>query len=542
MKAGRIPRRTALAFGIAAALWLQAPQAHANGRMPGATELTISRSDPDHVLARATFGLVQSFDRGATWEWICEQAVNVSGETDPPIALTEDGSLVLLPPAGGTLISRDRGCTWSPAPAPLDESRAIDLTLDPGAPARVVVATSTIDTIDGAGLVAYTNALVETRDNAATWTVLATLPSDFKIETLEIAPSDPARIYVSGTASESPLIGVIERSEDGGQTWMRTTLDLPPSSGSLFISAIDPTDPDRLWIRLPALGDRFGLFPASLLVSSDKGASFAMLATTTMGMLGLAVSPDGTQLAYGGPADGLQVGPSDGSGEFTRVSDLRVRCLRWNADGLYACGTEPSDPFSVGLSTDHGVSFQPVYAMAETCPQACADGTSFALTCEAPWTGVGPAIKASGETCSVPWARPQPLPDAGSAGAGTRDAGGAGMDMDGGMDTGSGSDAGAVPPRADAGGTHASGRRENGCSCGVACGGARAAVPWLALLVLVLTARRHRVRRSAAINPRTRSHRARAGSGTPAGTRDPRARADAARVAPASTRPRRRAP
>jgi photosystem II stability/assembly factor-like uncharacterized protein len=492
MKAGCILRRTALAFGTAAALWLQAPPAHANGRMPGATELTISRSDPDHVLARATFGLIQSFDRGETWEWICEQAVNVSGETDPPIALTEDGSLVLLPPAGGTLISRDRGCTWSPAPAPLDASRAIDLTLDPVDPARVVVATSTIDTIDGAGLVAYTNTLVETRDNAATWTLLATLPADFKIETLEIAPSDAARIYVSGTASESPLIGVIERSEDGGQTWTRTTLDLPPSSGSLFISAIDPTDPDRLWVRLPALGDRFGLFPASLLASSDKGASFVMLAATMMGMLGLAVSPDGTQLAYGGPADGLHVGPSDGSGELTRVSDLRVRCLRWNADGLYACGTEPSDPFSVGLSTDQGATFQPVYTMAETCPQACADGTSFALACETPWTGIGPAIEASGETCSVPWARPEPVPDAGSDDAGARDAG---TDMDGGAEVGTGRDGGAVAPGADAAETPGSERRDEGCSCAVAGNCTSSAVPWIALVVLVLAVRLHRLHR-----------------------------------------------
>jgi hypothetical protein len=67
-----------------------------------------------------TFGLVQSFDRGASWQWICEQAINVSGEYDPPMAVAADGSMVLLPPLadvdsglppGGALVSRDGGCS-----------------------------------------------------------------------------------------------------------------------------------------------------------------------------------------------------------------------------------------------------------------------------------------------------------------------------------------------------------------------------------------------------------------------------------------------
>src|SRR5690349_41979 len=90
-----------------------APIARANGRMPGATELSIAKSDSRHLLARATFGLVQSFDGGDSWQWICEQAINVSGEADPPLALTEDGTLVLLPTVGSTMISRDKGCSWS---------------------------------------------------------------------------------------------------------------------------------------------------------------------------------------------------------------------------------------------------------------------------------------------------------------------------------------------------------------------------------------------------------------------------------------------
>jgi len=444
MRLTRQLARAVAALGVLASVWQAAP-ARANGRMPGATELSIARSDPQHLLARATYGLVQSFDGGNSWQWICEQAINVSGEADPPLALTADGTLVLLPTTGGTLISRDKGCSWAPAPA-LQDSKAIDLTVDPTDTSHVLVVTSTISDIDGAGLVSYTNVVFETRDNALNWKVAGTLRSDFKVETLEVAPADPRRVYVSGTASESPLIGVIERSDDAGETWERTTLDLPPTSGSLFISAVDPDDPDRLWVRVPAQGDRFGLFPANLLVSLDRGASFAMLGGTTKGMLGFALSPDGTQLAYGGPFDGLFIGAADGSGPIAKVSDVRVRCLRWNADGLYACGSEPQDPFSVGLSTDDGASFRPIYEMGDTCPQQCPEGTSFAQTCQQSWQGVGPRIAADGASCSVAWA--QPTTDAGSG----RDAGAP--------------DAGASPsPDAAAPSAPMAMREGNGCSC-----------------------------------------------------------------------------
>lgn len=413
-----------VACAAALAVWLAVRPAAANGRLPGATELAINRSDAQHLIARATFGMVQSFDGGSSWQWICERAINVSGEADPPVAVTEDRTIVLLPPASGTLVSRDRGCTWTPAPAPLLDNRAVDLTTDPSDPARVLVVVSSVDTIDDRGVVSYANALIDTRDNARTWNEVSQLPSTFFAETLEIAASDPDRIYVGGTSSLDPSLGIVQRSEDGGQTWTETSVELPPGSGSMFISAIDPNDPDRLWVRLPARGDRFGALPVTLMMSDDKGETWSTLAVTEhQAMLGFALSPDGTKLAYGGPGDGLFIGAADGSDGFTKLSDLRVRCLRWNADGLYACGTEstnraqPGDPFSVGISTDEGETFEPIYTMADTCPQECPESSGFELMCRDSWSLVMPFLKASGDTCTVPWSRPEE-PDAGVTNAG----------------------------------------------------------------------------------------------------------------------------
>jgi MYXO-CTERM domain-containing protein len=472
--------------------------------MPGATELAIDSTDPRHILARATYGLVQSFDNGAGWQWICEAAIKISGEADPPMAVMADGTWVVLPPAGGALISQDKGCSWSTAPAPLADNRLIDLTIDPSDHAHLLVIMSSIVSIDDQGLVEYANVLAETFDNAKTWAKVSTLPSDISLETVEIAASNPKRIYVSGEASSSTLIGIIERSDDGGKTWTRTTLDLPVQSGTLLVSAVDAKDPDRLWIRLPAKGDTLGLFAASMRMSSDKGVSWKTLASTSKAMFGFALSPDGKELAYGGPFDGLYIGPSDGTGQFTKVSNLQVRCLRWISTGLYVCGTEPADPFSLGVSTDKGASFKSIYKLADTCPQVCSNGTQFEATCKDTWTTIGPFIKATGEACSVPWS----IVDAGGvSGVGNSDAGSpeAGpRPADAGAPPG---DAGALPGDAGAppGGDAAAetGRgmppknassTSSGCSCSVAGNDSPAFELGLMMLLSVLAAWRLRRR------------------------------------------------
>jgi MYXO-CTERM domain-containing protein len=378
--------------------------------MPGATEMSVAGA-PDHLVVRATFGLIQTFDGGKTWRWICEQAIGVSGEADPPLTVSESGALILVSPKGGLLVSRDRGCSWAPGPALLESKKTVDLTRDPADGRRVLVVASTVATIDDRGLVAYENKVAETRDGGETWSELAPLPSDFSAETLEVAPSDPRRIYVSGTASNNPLLGVIARSEDGGASWIRSELTLPQGSGSVFVGAIDPADPDRLWIRVPARGDVFGFFPASLLVSADRAQTFTTVAATARAMFGFALSPDGTRLAYGGPFDGLFVGPA--AGPFTKVSDLGVRCLKWGERGLYACGSQPPDPFTLGLSPNADGVFEPLYEARTTCPMTCEAG-SFQAACAMPWSAIGPAIGAP-STCDVPWSDAG-SPDAGAVG------------------------------------------------------------------------------------------------------------------------------
>ncbi len=453
--------------------------------MPGATEVSAAAA-PDHLVVRATFGLVQTFDGGKTWRWICEQAIGVSGEADPPLTVTGDGALILVSPKGGILLSRDDGCSWTPGPALLEDRKTVDLTRDPANGARVLVLASTVVSIDDQGIASYENRVAETRDGAAAWNDLAPLPSDFSAETIEVAPSDPRRIYVSGTASIDPLLGVIVRSEDGGRTWLRSELALPQGSGSVFVGAIDPQNPDRLWIRVPARGDVFGFFPATLLVSSDRGRTFSVVAATARAMFGFALSPDGTKLAYGGPMDGLFIGPV--SGPFTKVSALGVRCLKWGERGLYACGSQPPDPFTLGLSPNADGKFEPLYDARTTCPMTCPPGAPFTAACQTPWTAIGRSIGAP-PTCETPWdAGTGPSPDSGpdarppDSGSPLADAGDAHND-----DSALGTPP--IHPRAPA-------QARGGCDCNLATSANRL-YPELASILIVpaLALRRRRRRR-----------------------------------------------
>ena len=470
------PPHSRLAGALALLLTVLPLKAAANGRMPGANDVVFDPSDPQHSLLRATFGVLQSFDSGKSWQWLCEQSIGTSGVVaDPPIAILSDGTIVVLPPTGGALLSRNAGCSWRHAAPPLSAERGVDLTLDPSDPAHLLVLTSTLDDVDDAGFGTYRNLLIETRDSGRAWRVLASLPTDFEAETVEIAPSDRARIYLSGTASTNPRLGIVLCSEDGGASWTRRTLDLPAGTGSLLISAVDHRLADRLWLRAPGRGDTLGLLPTRLYVSDDKGQSARIIASTRRGMLGFALSPDGTQLAYGGPSDGLYVGPSDGSAELAHVSSSGVRCLRWHeSETLYACGTEPTDSFSLGISHDRGASFDTLYALALTCPQACAAGPT-AMLCQEAWQPVASFIGASQHMCVA-------------SGTG-RDLDAGAVSVSGRAGTGGGRSVGAAAAVSGSFGVKASAPDASGCSCQAA-GAARvrsciALSFWLALSTLL---------------------------------------------------------
>ena len=401
---------------IAGLLWLVTTVAHANGRIPGATGLAIHPTDGHVLLLALTYGLALSRDGGASWTWMCEQQIEGNGgDVDPSIVVTSDGSIVVMSLTnGGVLVSRDNGCSFERAMGELQGHRGVDLTLDPNEPGRVLALMSTIvDVVERRPR--FRNILAHSLDHGRSWELLAEFPSDLSAETVEVAPSDSDRIYVSGTSGEDPLQGIIERSDDGGRSWTRTTTRLPHGSGSLFLSAIHPSDPDRIWFRVPGRGDIYGVLPARLWLSKDGAASFEQVGDTQGGMLGFALSPDGERMAFGGPLDGLFLAPSDASAAPVKIADQHLSCLRWQANGLYACAIEPNDPYTLGFAAEPTRGFAPVWKRANTCRDACNPGSPLELLCQMPWEDIAPLIEAETAVCEPSASTPQVEIDAGTA-------------------------------------------------------------------------------------------------------------------------------
>lgn len=364
-------------LGIAAVMifCLLVPRfARANGRFPIADQLVIDPADPSHIVLRTTYGILGSTNAGANFTWMCEVAVGYGGAQDPAMGILADGT-ILAGVFEGLAVSHDRRCSWSFVGDPLKGEYVIDVSVHRDDPSRAVAITST-GTANGFHVI-----LAETGDNGVSWTQAGTpILSDMIALTVDVAPSNSDRIYVSGIVGKS-YAPAIERSDDRGKTWKRTYFDATYAKDTPFIAAVDPTNPDRVYVRMgsPSV-DR-------LLLSNDGAATWTEVYAGMDDLLGFALSPDGLRIAVGGPKDGIRIADST-SLVFQQVSSLYTRCLTWSTAGLYACANQFVDGFTLGLSKDEGKTFTPLYNLIDMCPLECPEGASGTAACAMYWPSV----------------------------------------------------------------------------------------------------------------------------------------------------------
>jgi hypothetical protein len=457
------PSATSLAAGLALAsvMSLWPAQAAANGRFPAANQLVKLPDDASRLFIRTTFGLLSSHDGGASFEWLCESQAGYSGSQDPAVMMVGDGAFVVAL-FDGLATSLDGGCSFERAPA-LEGQYVIDVALDKQKPSSAVALTSS-----GLDNDKFYNQVFETSDGGKSWgKVGVPAPDDLLSETIEPAPSRPERIYVSGfyvvkDGTSSVRHGVVEVSDDRGKSWARTEVDLAGDT-SVFIAAVDPTDADRVYARTT------GITQDRLMLSIDGGKSFSPVLTVEGSMLGFALSPDGKQIAAGGPAAGVLVAQRD-SLAFEKKADKIVACLTWAPEGLYACGNGAKDGYVIGLSKDEGASFSPLLAGLQDLKGplgSCPDASAFHMNCDGEWN----TLKGTLGVGSV----------GGSGGAGGATAGGLG----GSGGTAAGGEQAAGASGQGAGEPPAAG--DDGKTCGCRAPG-RASATWLPASLGILAA------------------------------------------------------
>ena len=232
------------------------------------------------------------------------------------------------------------------------------------------------------------NGSIARTSDGVTWSAAGALLPDTYPLTIEIAASRPQRLYL-GANDGNLETGFIDVSDDAGATW--TAHDSPGGVDAVYVSAVDPADADRVYVR--------SYSPQSNLYVSEDGAhTWATIFESPVPLLGFALSPDGRQIAVGGSA-GLTVLARDGGGVYAAVATnpLPVNCLAWTAGGLFACADETSAGFTIGVSRDDGRTFASMLHLADLVPAACAAGTSGAL-CADEWCATATVI---GAACTV---------------------------------------------------------------------------------------------------------------------------------------------
>lgn len=188
--------------------------AAANGRFPRAQRLLQSPVTDQELVLSGTYGLTVTFDQGQTSFHRCESAF--ASETlqgiDSVVDFASDGSLLI---SFGEAMARAVSpfCDYDLVLGGAATDRVADFTLSPDR--KRVIAVINRRAADGTTL----SQLVVSKDTGLNFTNLGpTLPEVASLAvTLDIAPSAPDTLYVTGIDSEGQ--GVLLVSQNGGESF-----------------------------------------------------------------------------------------------------------------------------------------------------------------------------------------------------------------------------------------------------------------------------------------------------------------------------------
>jgi len=355
--------------------------ASANGRAPDTSSINFRHGDDTKIAVGTTFGLVLSSDGGATWSYVCENAIGYGGSYDPDYVYALDGSLFATT-FEGLRASRD-GCTFDPTG--LGSKFMSHVAQGPDG----AVYATTVEQDDAKIYVSH--------DNGVTFAQSA-LPADAQPndwwQSIEVAPTDAGRVYVSGFrfAAAQPKLHLLYRSDDGGQSYvpLATTGMTLSASSTIEIVQVSPASADTVYARV-LLEDNQNT--EGLYKSVDKGQSWTRLfgRPSKLSFVERANGDLVVATQQVDAANGLGAFVStDGGGSFTPLpAPPHIGCLVENAAGeIWACTQNygipgaPSDGYGVMKTRDLSQWEGVLRYQSIAAPLSCAAGTIQHDTCD----------------------------------------------------------------------------------------------------------------------------------------------------------------
>lgn len=361
-------------------------QALANGRAPATSTINFRQGNEQHIAAGMTFGLVLSTDGGTTWRWMCENAVKYGGMYDPDYAYSSTGALFATT-FGGGLVNRD-GCVFQPGV--FGEKFVSTVTVGPDGDVYSAITHPANPTISDPG----DAKIYKSTDNGMTFPTSANpgLVGDWW-SSLEVAPSDPDRVYLTGyrlgTTNRTHLLF---KSINGGTSFtaMNLTGITTTMNSTIEIVGISKTNPDHIFVRVDyqnpnAISD--GLFR-----SIDAGVTWTKI-LEKQDQIAFVVRRNG-DLVAGTRNSGSFVSraPSNGDAWETLPTAPHINCLTENAaQEVWACTSNfgaqqvPSDEAGIMKTTDLATWTKVLRYQDIQAPVECPAGTAQHDECAPMW-------------------------------------------------------------------------------------------------------------------------------------------------------------
>jgi hypothetical protein len=343
----------------------------ANGRFPATNAVVVQPGNPQTMALRATYGVLISKDAGTNWDWICEPAIGMGGVEDPSVVLTASGAIV-IGTFNGLSRSSDGGCHWSHDVA--WPASVVDLTTRPTSPNRIYAVTNTFSKMTDAAELLYASELFISDDAGAHWSSRTKLDPTLMIDSIEVAPNDSKRVYVSAVTETR---GALLVSDDDGAHFKRREIKLIAQERGVYIAAVDPRNAARVYVRT-ANADA-----SRLLVSDDAGISFREISHGAS-LKGFALADDGATI-FAGDESGLLRASSEDD-RFDRVSKIPIQCLTAVGKDLWACAPTGVG-YVLGASSDRGATFSSKLTLAGMRELRCVSPSSMDV-CAEDWSAL----------------------------------------------------------------------------------------------------------------------------------------------------------